>query len=130
MNDIPLPQHQPQPQLVSAQKIEEQKNMARFLYAVHGLTFAFSLGLFSFIPLIFNYMKRPESADTFVYSHHRWMIRSFWWYMVWVAIGWVFMLTVFGFPVALMIWGAVWVWKAYRLIRGFLDLNNNKTMPV
>lgn len=130
MNEIPLNPHQPQPQPITAQKVEEQKNMARFLYAVHGLTFAFSLGLFSIVPLIFNYMKRPESEGTFVFSHHTWMIRSFWWYVVWVTIGWVFVLTVFGFPVAIMIWGAVWIWKVYRLIRGFLDLNNDKTMPV
>jgi uncharacterized membrane protein len=32
--------------------------------------------------------------------------------------------------VAMLIWFAAWVWKAYRLIRGFLDLGSNKAMPV
>ena len=35
-----------------------------------------------------------------------------------------------GFPLA---WGVgllAWAWKAYRLIKGFIDLNNNRAMPV
>ena len=116
-------------QLVIDRTTEQQKDVARMLYFVHGLTFVFSLGLLSIIPIIFNYAKRPDSVGTFVHSHHGWMIRSFWWYAIWVGIGWVFLITIFGAPLSFLIWGLVWLWKAYRLIRGFLDLNNNKPMP-
>ena len=27
------------------------------------------------------------------------------------------------------VWGLAWLWMGYRIIRGFLDLNNNKPMP-
>ena len=121
-------------ELILDQNVEDEKNTARILYAVHGVTFFFSLGLLSIIPIFFNYSKRPETAGTLVYSHHTWMIRSFWFYALWMGLGWLVMVTLgwilIGFPIAFAIWGIAWVWKAYRLIRGFLDLNNNKPMPV
>jgi uncharacterized membrane protein len=84
----------------------------------------------SILPLIFNYVKRPDSAGTMVYSHHSWMIRSFWFYVIWMVVGAVLFATIIGIPLAWLVWGVAWVWKAYRLIRGFLDLNGNKPMPV
>lgn len=117
-------------QLVLGTKTENEKNTARMLYAVHGLTFFFSLGLLSIIPVIINYTKMADSAGTIVQSHHHWMVRSFWWYAFWMVLGWILAVTVVGLVLAFPIWGVVWLWKAYRLIRGFLDLNNNKAMPV
>ena len=116
--------------LILDTQTESAKNTARMLYFVHGLTFVFSLGMLSIIPVIINYMKRPEAAGTLVHSHHTWMIRSFWWYVVWFAIGAVMFATFVGIPLAWLIWCVIWVWKAYRLVRGFIDLNNNQAMPV
>ena len=116
--------------LILDSKLESEKNTARLLYIVHALTFFFSLGLLSIIPVIVNYSKRPDTQGTLVYSHHTWMIRSFWWFVFWMALGWIFFVTVIGIPVAFLIWGVAWLWKAYRLIRGFVDLNNNKPAPL
>jgi uncharacterized membrane protein len=117
-------------QLVLDRGTEDAKQTARILYLVHACTFLFSLGLLSILPLIFNYVKRPDSAGTMVYSHHSWMIRSFWFYVIWMVVGGVLFATIIGIPLAWLVWGVAWVWKAYRLIRGFLDLNGNKPMPV
>jgi len=38
--------------------------------------------------------------------------------------------TVIGIPLAVLIFALAWIWKAYRLIKGFLDLQDNKPMPV
>ncbi len=35
-----------------------------------------------------------------------------------------------GIPLAFVVWGVAWLWKAYRLLRGFLDLNNNTPVPM
>ena len=110
--------------------VSDSKNLARILYIVHGLTFFFSLGTLSILPVIVNYVKRPDSAGTMVHSHHTWMIRSFWFYVLWMTLGGLVALTVIGFPIALIMWGVAWIWKAYRLIRGFVDLNNNRAMYV
>ena len=118
-------------ELTLERKAEGEKNIARMLYFVHGLTFFFTLGLLSVIPLIINYIKRADCQGTVVYSHHSWMIRSFWWFAGWAALGWVVMIFSFGllFFVAWAIWGLAWLWKGYRLIRGFTELNSNRPMP-
>jgi uncharacterized membrane protein len=116
--------------LVMDRGTEDAKQFARILYVAHALTFFFSLGLLSILVLIVNYVKRPDTQGTIVYSHHTWMIRSFWWYVVWMVVGGVLWITLLGIPVAMLVWGVAWLWMAYRIIRGFLDLNNNRAMPV
>jgi len=117
-------------QLVMDSGTEDAKQMARVLYLVHAATFFFSLGMLSFLPLIVNYIKRPDANGTIVYSHHSWMIRSFWFYAFWMIVGVILFATIIGIPGAYLVWALAWVWKAYRLIRGFLDLNSNKPMPI
>jgi len=117
-------------ELVLDSQLQSTKNLAWWLYLLHGASFVFSLGAFSWIPLIINYVKRDDAAGTFVHSHHRWQIRSFWWYLFWMVLGGVLFLTVLGIPLAWLLWTGAWVWKAYRLIKGFIDLNDNKPMPM
>lgn len=116
-------------ELVYDNSLQSAKNLASGLYLTHAACLLFTLGALSIIPLLINYVKREDSAGTFVYSHHNWQIRSFWWYVVWMGAGWLLAVTLIGIPLAFVIWGVAWLWKAYRLIRGFLDLNNNKPMP-
>ena len=117
-------------QLVLDNNVEEAKQFARILYLVHGLTFFFSLGLLSFLPLIVNYVKRPTTEGTLVHSHHTWMIRSFWFYVLWMVVAGALWLTFFLIPLGWVLGIGAWLWKAYRLIKGFVDLNNNRPMPV
>jgi uncharacterized membrane protein len=117
-------------EIVFDQQLQSAKNLAWWLYLFHAASFLFSLGALSWIPLIINYVKRDDTTETFVYSHHSWQIRSFWWYFFWMVVGGIVFVTVVGIPLAWLIWTAAWVWKAYRLIKGILDLNDNKPMPV
>jgi len=116
-------------QIILENNVNQAKTLAWWLYLIHGASFLFSLGAFSFIPLIINYLKRGETAGTFVYSHHSWQIRSFWWYVAWVVVGAILWVTLIGIPAAIVVWGIAWLWKAYRLLRGFIDLNSNTAMP-
>ena len=116
-------------ELVFDNQTRSAKDWAFWLYLGHGLSIFFTLGAASFIPLILNYVKRDDSAGTFVHSHHGWMIRSFWWYLVWMVAGGAVALTFIGIPLAFVIWCAAWLWKAYRLIKGIVDLNENRPMP-
>lgn len=117
-------------ELVLDTRLQSAKNLAWWLYLLHGISFIFSLGLFSWIPLIINYIKRDDAAGTFVHSHHSWQIRSFWWYLFWVVVGGILFATVIGIPIAWLVWTGAWVWKAYRLIKGLLDLTDNKPMNI
>jgi uncharacterized membrane protein len=117
-------------ELVLESSVEDAKQFARLLYVVHSITFLFSLGMLSFLPLIANYVKRPDTINTLVYSHHTWMIRSFWFYILWMAVAFMLALTIILIPLAWLVGAGAWLWKAYRLIRGFIDLNSNRPMPV
>ncbi|TFW08943.1 hypothetical protein E4K72_07375 [Oxalobacteraceae bacterium OM1] len=117
-------------EIVFDSQVESAKNLAWWLYLFHAASFLLSLGMFSFVPLIINYIKRPDTAGTFVYSHHSWQIRSFWWYAFWMAVAGVLFLTIILIPVAWLVFAGAWVWKAYRLLKGILDLNDNKPMPI
>jgi uncharacterized membrane protein len=117
-------------EIVFDSQLEARKNLAWWLYIFHAASLVFSLGAFSWIPLIISYLKRQDAAGTFVYSHHTWQIRSFWWYLFWIVAGGVLFMTIIGIPLAYLVWAGAWIWKAYRLIKGFLYLNDNKPMPV
>ncbi len=118
-----------QQELLFDERTASLKNTAWWLYIFHAAGFFLSLGLFSVIPLFINYLRRGEAAGTFVYSHHSWQIRSFWWYVFWMTAGMLCFATIVGIPLAWLIWTFAWLWKAYRLLKGWLDLNNNKAMP-
>ncbi|HEU4851371.1 MAG TPA: hypothetical protein VFT37_04365 [Telluria sp.] len=107
---------------------ESIKQTARMLYLGHAVTFIFSLGLLNLIPLIINYIKRPYAQGTIVYSHHEWMVKSFWVYVALMAVAVVLMVTIILIPLAWLVGCAAWIWYAYRLIKGFIDLNNNRAM--
>lgn len=117
-------------EVVYERSTEDAKQFARIMYVIHAITFFFSLGTLSILPLIANYIKRPDTAGTIVYSHHTWMIRSFWWYLVWWIVIGLLWASIVGILVVWIVTPVVWLWMAYRIIRGFVDLNNNRPMPV
>lgn len=119
-----------QQELILDENLRSAKNLARLLYLAHAATFLFSLATLSFIPLFVNYIKRGDTAGTFVHSHHTWQIRSFWWFAGWMVLGTILYFTIIGIPVAMLIMAIAWLWKAYRLIKGYLDLESGKPMPV
>lgn len=117
-------------ELVLDPQLQSAKNLAWWLYIFHAASFLLSLGAFSWLPLIVNYIKRPDTMGTFVHSHHTWQIRSFWWYFVWMILGGILFFTIILIPLAWLICTAAWIWKAYRLLRGMININENRPMPV
>lgn len=117
-------------ELVLDNQLQSRKSLAWWLYIFHGANLVFTLGMLSWIPLIISYVKRPETQGTFVYSHHTWQIRTFLWGLFWSVIGYILMITIIGIVIAVPLWALIWVWYAYRIIRGIVDLNANRPMPV
>jgi uncharacterized membrane protein len=90
---------------------------------------AFLLGWPSIIAVILNYVKRSEVRGTWLDSHFSWQIRTFWFALLWVLIGGVLFITMIGIPVAVVLWIATGIWVLYRVIRGWLALVSEKTLP-
>ena len=89
---------------------------------------AFATGWPSIIAVILNYIKRDEARGTFLESHFRWQIRTFWYALGWTLLSWLLIFTLIGIPFAWMLIVGVSVWVAYRVIRGWLALADGKPM--
>ena len=87
---------------------------------------AFVFGVPSIVAVILNYLKRAEARGTFLESHFSWQIRTFWYTLLWCAIGGLLFVTVIGALVAIPLFIAVGLWVIYRVIRGWLALNDRK----
>lgn len=90
---------------------------------------AFLTGWPSIIAVVINYVKRGDTAGTYLESHFRWQIRTFWFALLWVAVAIVIGLTVLGLPLAWLIAAAAGLWVLYRIARGWLRLVSAKAMP-
>jgi uncharacterized membrane protein len=116
-------------------------NWTHAIYALHALSLltgilgvatvvgAFLTGWPSIIAVILNYVKRSEVRGTWLDSHFSWQIRTFWFALLWLAIGGVLFLTVVGIPFAFVVWFATGIWVLYRIIRGWLALSSQKELP-
>lgn len=90
---------------------------------------AFLSGWPSIIAVILNYVKRAEVRGTWLDSHFSWQIRTFWFALLWLALGAVAFVTLIGIPVAFVLWFATGIWVLYRIIRGWLALSSQKVLP-
>jgi uncharacterized membrane protein len=90
---------------------------------------AFLTGWPSIIAVILNYVKRPEVRGTWINSHYSWQIRTFWYALLWLAIGGVLFITMIGIPFAFVLWFATGIWVLYRIIRDWLALSSQKELP-
>src|SRR5439155_793009 len=61
-----------------------------------SIVFAFLTGWPSIIAVILNYVKRSEARGTWLESHFRWQIRTFWYGLLWVALCLAFVVATLG----------------------------------
>ena len=77
-----------------------------------------------------NYIKRSEARGTWLESHFRWQIRTFWFGFLWAALCGLFVLVTF-FVGVLVVWiplGFLAIWFIYRIARGWLALRDRRPM--
>jgi uncharacterized membrane protein len=85
---------------------------------------AFLTGWPSILAVILNYAKRADVRGTFLESHFRWQIRTFWFAVLWVLLAVLLFITVIGIPLAWLVVVVTGVWVLYRIGRGWLALND------
>jgi uncharacterized membrane protein len=100
------------------------------LYAIGLLT----AGVIAIAGLILAYIKLDDAKGTYIESHMSWLIRTFWWGLLWAALAWVFfflftLITLgIGIVVAWVPLAAAWIWFAYRIIKGWLRLTEKRAV--
>ncbi|WP_298137229.1 hypothetical protein [Acidiferrobacter sp.] len=101
-----------------------ERELVVVAYALYVVGF-FGMLAPSVLALGLNYWRRDRSGSCYG-SHHRWMIRTFWWGMLWAAIGFFLFFAVIGYVLLVI----VSVWWVYRVIRGVLALADEQAMPL
>ena len=116
--------------------------IAHVVYALHAVSLAigawtaasmvgsFLFGWPSILAVVLNYALRGDTRGTWLESHFRWQIRTFWWAVAWAAgiglISALLMLVLVGFltwPIGFFLLG---IWAIVRVARGWLRLRDGQ----
>jgi uncharacterized membrane protein len=135
MNSPAAAPRDPPPSLVS---------YTHWMYALHALSaitgmfgsaavaIAFVFGIPSIIAVVMNYARRADARGTYLDSHFRWQLRTFWFAALWIFIVFVLSFPLFfvfvgfiTFPLGMFIVG---LWVIYRVVRGWLRLRDGQTV--
>ena len=108
--------------LVIPEDLKSAKTLTAVIYGLYAASFI--VGLSAIAGIIMNYVKKEDMAGTFLESHFRWQIRTFWFGLLWSVLGALTLLVLVGW--AILFANAVWV--IYRLVKGSLRLYENKPM--
>jgi uncharacterized membrane protein len=102
-----------------------EASLRRVTMIVYALQIAsFLLGFTLLVAVIINYLQRGEVAGTWLESHFRWQIRTFWYSLLWLGVGLASLVVVVGFFILM---GSA-LWMLYRAIKGWLSLEEGKAM--
>jgi len=118
------------------------RTIAHVVYALHALAIligiagaATVIGSFvgslpSIIAVIMNYATRSDARGSWIESHYRWQIRTFWFALLWMIIAVLLILSVIGLPFGFALLAAATIWLIYRIARGWLRLLDGLAMYV
>jgi uncharacterized membrane protein len=106
------------------EKLASLKTLTTVIYGLYALSlFA---GVTAIVAIVLNYIKQEDAQGTWLESHFTWQIRTFWWSVVWIVVGWIAWIILAGW----LVWGVAGIWFIYRIAKGWLNLNDNKPMPM
>jgi uncharacterized membrane protein len=127
-------------ELRPSEPVQSAVTVAQIVYALHAVAIVLGItgaptvigsfvgSLPSIAAVILNYVKRGDARDTWVASHYRWQIRTFWFALLWLIIAVVLITTLIGIPVGVGLLVAVTLWLIYRIARGWLRLVDKQPM--
>ena len=101
---------------------KQLKTVATVVYALQAA--GFFLGITWIAAVIIDYVKQDDAVGTWLESHYRWQIRTFWFGLLWGVLGGILALVLVGFIVL----AADAVWIIYRIVKGWLRLSENRAV--
>ena len=99
---------------------KQLKTVATVVYALQAA--GFFVGITWIAAVIIDYVKKDDAAGTWLESHYRWQIRTFWWGLLWGVIGGILVIVFVGF----LVLAADAIWIIYRIAKGWLRLSENR----
>lgn len=126
----------------SASHLDSLIGWTHVIYALHAFSLltgilgaativgSFLTGWPSIVAVILNYVKRSDVRGTWLESHFRWQIRTFWFGLLWVALCGAFIVLTLGIGliIAWLPLLVVSIWFVYRIARGWTALRDRRPM--
>ena len=94
------------------------KTIVTVVYALQALGLLLPVVLPWIVGVVIDYVKREDARGTWLESHFRWQIRTFWWSLLWAVIGGILLLVLVGW----LVLAVAGVWVLYRIVKGWLRL--------
>ena len=104
------------------EKLKSAKTITMVVYGLQAV--AFIVGVTAIVAIIINYVKRGDVQGTWLASHFKWQIRTFWYSLLWSIIGVLLFFAVIGYFILV----ANLIWVIYRIVKGWLRLVDGKPM--
>ena len=102
---------------------------AQIMYVLHAIA-PFTYWLLAVVAVIMGAVGRDGVRGTFLESHYDYLSKTFWWGLLWLVLFTVmFVVTVVGIFLLFIPWTILTVWYIYRVIRGWLLLNEGRPAP-
>ena len=99
---------------------EANKTLTTVIYALYASSIL--VGVTILVAIVMNYVKRDDVAGTWLESHFRWQIRTFWFTALWLVVYGLLIITIIGIPIAWILIAILGLWVGYRVIRGWVAL--------
>ncbi|HQV08291.1 MAG: hypothetical protein KAX54_03920 [Thauera sp.] len=128
--------------LEAGQPSENMVTVTHLVYALHAfavfsavvgsatIIFSFVASLPSIAAVILNYWNQNAVRGTWLESHFRWQIRTFWFAVMWIAVSLLMVITVIGVPFAIAVLLLAGLWILYRIVRGWWVLIQRRPLPM
>jgi uncharacterized membrane protein len=91
---------------------------------------SFLFSWLSVIAIIINFATRGQVRGSWLESHWRWQLRTFWFAVAWGLLAAMFAFTVVGLVFAIPILFVLGAWILYRVLRGWWRLKSRAAMPL
>jgi uncharacterized membrane protein len=129
-------------EIIRSDKLDGARAWCHIMYGLHALSAlsgiitsatiigAFVFGWPSIIAVIINYVTRGNVRNSWLDTHWRWQLRTFWYAALWLLVAGLLTVTLIGIPAAILVIAITGLWVLYRVIRGWVALLNRRPMPV
>ncbi|MFN3884675.1 MAG: DUF4870 family protein [Rhodocyclaceae bacterium] len=131
-----------QGEIIESDKADGARAWCHIMYGLHALSAlsgiltsasiagAFVFGWPSIIAVIINYVTRGNVRGTWLDTHWRWQLRTFWYAALWLLVAGLLAITLIGIPAAIVVIVITGIWVLYRVIRGWLALADRRALPL
>jgi uncharacterized membrane protein len=90
----------------------------------------FVFGWPSILAVIMNYSRLRRVRGTWLETHFRWQLRSFWIAAILIVCMSPLVFTIILIPLVIGLFTVVGIWAAYRIARGWLALRDGRPLPL